>query len=144
MTHPLRYLPLSPILRGYRPLSVILDDAERFLTDLTQQAAETETAYIYTIELPGFKRDQVIVEVLEIADGIHLSIRAAKNGAASVWTQSNGGVVDSANCRSHTITLPSDADSTKVEAKLEDGLLVITVQKLAKPTPPAPRKVTVS
>lgn len=144
MNHPMIQRPLSGVLRGYRDISAVLDDAEAFLTDLTQQADETETAYTYTIALPGFKREHLIVEVLEIAESTHLSIRAAKHGATGVWTQSNGGVVNSANCRSRSITLPTDADSTKVEAKLEDGLLVVTVQKLTKPTPPAPRKVTVN
>ncbi len=134
-THPL----FSRRFDGSRTISTVLDGLDAFLRDLDQsgglswprgfapaEGSETDTSYAYTLVLPGFKRDQVTVEE---AEG-DLTVTAISRHANRKATR--------------TISLPTDADPSKVEAKLEDGILSIVVQKLAKPTPPAPRKVTVS
>ncbi len=142
-THPL----FSPPLRGFRTLSAVLDDAGAFLDDLEASARayridlttreETDTAYTFTVALPGFKKADVEIAVEEHAHQV--VIAAKRGGVGRVWSQKGD-----PEMVTRTITLPTDADSTKVEAKLEDGLLRVTVAKVAKPTPPAPRKVTVS
>ncbi len=126
-------------------ISALLDGVDAFLRDLDQsaqtaykpsdEAHQTDTSYIYTLVLPGFKRDQVTVEVQ--AQDIVLDRLQHALVVTAIGTHVDRKV-------SRVITLPLDADSTKVEAKLEDGILTVTVAKIAKPTPPAPRKVTVS
>lgn len=145
--HPLFLSPSSRVLRGYRAVSSILDDIDVIWSSpkpLLFDTDETETAYTFTCVLPGFKKDEVSVEVREgayLSEFLYLSIVAAKGSAKGVQTRTNDGVVNATNCLSRTITLPSDADSTKVEAKLEDGLLTLTVAKLVAAQP---RKVTIS
>ncbi len=136
--------PFSRDLRSSRPLWSTLGAFDAILSDLEASAQEhridlttreeTDTAYVHTIELPGFKRDQVTVQVEE--EG--LSLRTILFNGVTVTAERDDRKV------TRTITLPTDADSTKIEAKLEDGILTVTVAKVAKPTPPAPRKVTVN
>lgn len=99
----------------------IFEDLARSFESARFEADETDTAYSFTIALPGFKREQVTIEV---TDDQILSVKATK-GEHTV---------------SRAITLPYNADAQKVEAKLEDGLLTITVGKIPQPTP---RKVEV-
>ena len=124
-----------------RSISASLDAFDAILSDLARPlshawegrfiSGETDTTYTYTTALPGFKRDKVSVEV---EDGGYVRVTASRVNAND----------DQHSVFDRTIALPEDADPTKVEAKLEDGILTVSVAKLAKPTPPAPRKVTVS
>ncbi len=120
-------------LTDSRQFPATLSAFDAILSDLnlglsrSSHVKETDTTYVATIELPGFKRDQVHVEV---EDEGYVTVLATHS--------------DEDRSVSRVITLPTDADPTKVEAKLEDGILTVTVAKVAKPTPPAPRKVTVS
>ncbi len=132
-------------------ISTLLDDVDAFLRDLDRSAAhpflgyhgfdETDVAYVFTFALPGFKKTDVDISVKD--DHRMVVVNAQRGGFLNVWTQSNPGGLPKQSVE-RIINLPEDADLTKVEAKLEDGLLTVTVQKVAKPTPPAPRKVTVS
>lgn len=141
----LRSQPLSRVLHDSRPLWTTLDAFEAITDDSTRpyrgpwiDANETDTAYTFTIELPGFKRDQVSVKVDEQFVSTNVGSTIVVSATRTNKNDDAHRVVD------RTIALPTDADPTKVEAKLEDGLLSIVVAKVAKPTPPAPRKVTVS
>ncbi len=152
--HPL----FSRRFDGSPTISTVLDGLDAFLRDLDQsddpnwsrgygpyEAVQSDTAYTYIITLPGFKRDQVTVQVQEGHDGPYIAISAQRGGFLKVWSQTNpDGSAGKDKHVEHVITLPTDADPTKVAAKLEDGILTVTVAKVAKPTPPAPRKVTVS
>lgn len=117
----------------WRALDAFLDDLDHSAHDRIVLDDETDTAYTVSLALPGFKRDQVAVEVL---DGV-LSVTAAKAGA----NPAHGDEAYARNRVSRSIALPSDVEAGKIEAKLEDGLLTLTLPK----TPAAvPRKVAVS
>lgn len=127
----LRSQPISRVLRDSRPLWTTLDRFDEILADLGDSfhesrftANEADTAYTFTVALPGFKKGDVEIEVSEEA---YLTVRAGTRGER--------------RCVERTITLPTDADTTKVEAKLEDGLLSLVIQKLEAAKP---RKVTVN
>ncbi len=89
-THPL----FSPPLRGFRTLSAVLDDAGAFLDDLEASARayridlttreETDTTYTFTVELPGFKKDEVNVQVQDGHDGPYVAILAQRGGFLKV------------------------------------------------------------
>lgn len=81
---------------------------------------ETEDAYILTLELPGFKQENLDINLERSV----LTVSAKRDQRS--YEQS--------------VTIPEGVDSEKIEAKLEDGLLRITLPKaeLAKP-----RKVVV-
>lgn len=85
-------------------------------------ADETEDAIVLTLPLPGFKKDDVNIEVDHQA---HLTV-SAKRGTHQV---------------SRTVTLGDQVDTEAVSAKLEDGLLSITVPKKAQAKP---RKIAVA
>lgn len=88
------------------------------------EADESKDAYAFTVELPGFKKDQVSIE---IQDDVYLVVTATGSHAKQKI--------------SRNIALPADAEASKIEAKLEDGLLTVVIQKAVKPTP---RKVVVN
>ncbi len=129
MTHPSALLPtfrfrtISPHSEAFRSLwsgFAALDEALSDLDDVpTFRKARDGVSYTLNVPLAGYKRDQVTVEVLD--------------GVLTVATQGH----DS----SLAYYLPKDADPTKVEAKMEDGLLLVTVQKVIAPKP---RKVEVN
>jgi len=73
-----------------------------------------------TLELPGFKQSEIDVK---LEKGI-LTV-AAKNARNEV---------------SQSITVGSDIDGEKVEAKLEDGILTLTLPKLESAKP---RKIAI-
>ncbi len=123
---PLRSQPISRLLGRSH---VIWDDWNGFDAIWNDpyhyrfEADESDTAYSFTLTLPGFKKNDVEIEVSEEA---YLTVCATRGESHKV---------------SRTITLPSDADTTKVEAKLEDGLLTLTIAKVIAAQP---RKVTVN
>ncbi len=125
----LQSYPISTRLPAFRSLWSSFDALERVLCDHdcvpfdgVQVADETDAAYTFTLALPGFKKGDVAVEVSR--EGT-LSISASRGGHNA----------------SRSVTLPTDVDLDKVEAKLEDGLLTLTLPKVAAAVP---RKVTVN
>lgn len=120
----------SPLFGDLRdtidPFLQIFTDLEHSYAVGRWEAEETKDAYVFTIPLPGFKREEVDIQLLDY----HLSVRAEhkdpKRGSQHIQRE---------------ITLAHDIDLAKVEAKLEDGLLTVTVGKLA---PKSPRKVPVT
>lgn len=82
--------------------------------------SENDTSYILTLELPGFKQSHLDIELEDYV----LSVLAKKDGAEV----------------SESVDLPIDADVEKIEAKIEDGILTITVGKIEQVKP---RKIQV-
>ncbi len=131
------HLRSQPLSRVSSVLRANLDAFDAIADDLAHaygnaRVEDNDTAYTITIALPGFKREEVSVEV----ENTYLTISASRGGGKVEGTQTKTG-----QSTSRTITLPSDTDPTKVEAKMEDGMLTLQIAKLAQP---APRKVVVS
>ena len=80
--------------------------------------------YSSEFQVPGFKKEHVTIELKERV----LSLKASRE---------DGKYTD----RVKTLTLPSDADETNIAAKVEDGILAITVAKIA---PPVAKKIVVN
>lgn len=113
-----------------------VDPFSRLFADLTDtalhpriEAEELDESYQLTLTLPGFKRGEIDIEVKR--DGV-LSIKAEQKGVGRKQTLQSV---------QRSITLSPDVDPDKVEAKLEDGILTITVPKA--PTA-RPRRVVVT
>lgn len=78
---------------------------------------ETDEGFVMAVELPGVKKEDLKIEIVEQS----LSISAER--------KRDGGKF------SYRMTLPRLADTSKVEANLEDGVLEIAIPKMeaAKP-----------
>jgi HSP20 family protein len=84
---------------------------------------DTGAAYLIEANLPGVKREDVQLSL----EGRTLKLSAKQavreNNLKTLWHERASGEI------SRTITLPSLINSENVEAKLEDGVLSITVAK---------------
>lgn len=87
---------------------------------------DNDTSYTLSLSLPGFKREEVSVE---IERDNHLAVKAEKGGKAK-----HLGV-------SRSMSLGDEVDPDKVTAKLEDGILTIVC---AKRDLPKPRKIVLT
>lgn len=70
----------------------------------------TDSSYVYTLQLPGFKKDNVEVELKD-----NMLVCRATNNNGTIFQS-----VQVSNC----------IDKSKIEAKLEDGLLYVIFNKL--------------
>ena len=91
---------------------------------------ETENSYELDIDLPGFKKDEVQVD---LKDG-YLTIQAAK-GVDKDEGEQNGKYIRQeryAGACSRSFYVGEDVEPEEVSAKFEDGILTISVPKAAK------------
>lgn len=90
---------------------------------------ETETQYTVTVDLPGVAKEDVKVAI----DGQRVSIEAQ---AAAADKQDGGRVVyreRPAVRYQRSFTLPVEIDEAASQAKLENGVLALTLSKKVKP-----------
>ncbi len=90
---------------------------------------EDEKNYIMKFDLPGIKKDQVKVEV----DNDRLTVRAERKEEREEKTKKKYLSEISYGSYVRTFTLPQTIDEKKVEAKFEDGVLIINVPKSETP-----------
>ena len=91
---------------------------------------ETDTSYELDIDLPGFKKDEVNVE---LKNG-YLTIQAAK-GLDKEEQDKKGKYIRQeryAGACSRSFYVGEDVEPEEVSAKFEDGILTISVPKAAK------------
>ena len=82
-----------------------------------ERISENDSEFTIEILLPGFKKEDVSIKTIDDFLEIH--------GSSSRWEK-----VD----YNKRYTLPDEIDATKIEAKMEDGILVITLpKKVEKP-----------
>jgi len=100
---------------------------------------ETDKTYEIEVQVPGFKEDEINVELSEDSltiSGSKKEEQKEKEGRNTVrreWEQSQF---------SRSIRFAQPIDEKKVEAKLEDGALIIVAPKV-EPTKPKTTKITV-
>lgn len=112
----LRDFHLRPSLREWNVEPRIKMDVE-----------EDDKAYIVKAEIPGVKKEDISVDV----EGNVVSITAELKQETE---QKTGKTLRSERyygAQSRTFTVSHDIDSTKVEAKYADGVLSLTLPKLA-------------
>jgi HSP20 family protein len=92
---------------------------------------ETDGEYAVTVELAGARKEDVTVEC---HDGI-LTIRGEKKSEREEEKEKRRFVERRYGTFSRSFSLPSDADSEKIDAKFENGVLTLTIPKseAAKP-----------
>ncbi len=90
--------------------------------------SETEEAYTIGAELPGVKEKDVEVSVSDdmlVIKGQKEEQREDKDRSRYLSERSFGTF-------QRMFSLPRDADSTKIDARFQDGVLIVTVPKSAK------------
>jgi HSP20 family protein len=112
--------------RFARPMQLSGD----FDSDMRIDVSENDKEYLVTAEIPGAKKDDIRV----VVDGNYVSISAeikkeiedkhAENGHALLKETYRGSM-------QRGFTLASDIDDKNVTAKLEDGVLRLTLPKRA-------------
>ncbi len=91
------------------------------LTDII----ETKDAYVFKIELPGFKKEDIGLEYQNDT----LTIRGERRQEEEVNKEHYHRFERSYGGFQRSFTLPKNADSKRIDASLKDGLLVLTVPK---------------
>lgn len=115
-------LTLSPFNRLFGQLESTLETSYYLLTS---EVTENEQSYVVSLALPGYKKDEVTVDLI---DGDTVVVSALKKGSTR-------------RAVSKSFKLDAQLVDTKgVAAKLEDGLLNITIPKGAATKP---RRITV-
>ena len=74
------------------------------------ELSEKDDSYSFSIELPGFERSEIKI--------------VSKDNTLQVRAEADGG-----KKRQKAISLPTDADPRKTQAKLKNGVLYITIPK---------------
>jgi HSP20 family protein len=92
---------------------------------------EDDGHYVVTAELPGTKREDVTVEL----EGDVLTIRGEKKNEREEKKEKRRFVERSYGTFSRAFTLPSNADSERVNAAFKDGVLTVTIGKRAEAKP---------
>lgn len=85
---------------------------------------EKSDVFVASLELPGYKKDNITIE---ITNDNNLTVEATKNSAR--------------HSVSRSLHLTDELDTSSISAKLEDGVLSITIPKVSKP---APRRIAIT
>ena len=87
---------------------------------------EDEKAYYVEVDLPGVKKEDINVEVKDNVLTIsgERKFKKEEKDKGYIRTESFFGRFE------RRFTLPSDADAEKIEAKVEDGVLHLTIPKV--------------
>lgn len=93
--------------------------------------AETETAFVMRMDLPGLKPEEVEVSVLDD----QLVIRGERTHSASEASERIHRIERSYGSFFRALTLPRTADSEHMDATLEDGVLTLTMPKTEESQP---------
>jgi HSP20 family protein len=128
--------PFGSVLTRVASLSRAMDDV--FAPELSTtwmpplDATESESAYVVTIDLPGIKRENIKIGydrgVLSVT-GTREGEAAEKNGERFYVRERPWGTF------SRSVRFSRDVDSDRIGAKLNHGVLTITVPKAATALP---------
>lgn len=128
--------PFGSVLTRVASLSRAMDDV--FAPELSNawipplDANETENAYIVTIDLPGIKRENI---KLHYDRGV-LTVTGTREGETEQSTNDRFYVRERPlGTFSRSVRFARDVDSDKIEARLDHGVLTITVHKAATALP---------
>ncbi|KAJ1310515.1 hypothetical protein OPQ81_007246 [Rhizoctonia solani] len=107
---------------------------------------EEDTSYTLNIEVPGVKREDMTMHVSEDGRSLTIEGKTEKFGNYLGKTMADGTVVVISRTEkkhsvgtivkfSRTVSLPSYVDGKRIVARLENGILTVTIPKLHTPKP---------
>jgi HSP20 family protein len=92
---------------------------------------ETDDEVVVTVELPGLSAEDVDVSVEDST----LTVSGSRELSSEVKEESYHRSERRYGAFSRAVTLPPQVDTSKVDARFEDGVLTIEVPKIEKATP---------
>jgi HSP20 family protein len=84
---------------------------------------ETDDAFVIHVEVPGFDRDDIKIELM----GRRLTVHAEREEQPTEGTVRSS--TRTRNHLHHEVTLPAEADDEHVEASLDQGVLTVRMSK---------------
>jgi HSP20 family protein len=129
--------------RALRDVDRLLSELEGFawgpqdvFADRGPALTESEDAFTLVLEVPGAGEGDVDVTVHDRVLGVSVSRKGqAPEGFRALRTEREAGSLR------HTLTLPPRVDAEKISARLESGVLTVTLPKIR---PREPRQIPVS
>ena len=100
----------------------ISPSAWRPMTDIH----ETKESYVFKVELPGFKKEDVQVEFT----GDTLILRGERKQEEETKNESCHRLERSYGMFERSFTIPKNIDAKKIDAALKDGILLLTIPKV--------------
>ncbi len=92
---------------------------------------ETKDGYVFKFDAPGMAKEDIELEV----DGNTLTVSGEKKVDKEVKKETYHRFETSGGAFSRSFTLPKNADATKLDAKLKNGILVLQVPKAEEQKP---------
>lgn len=117
-------------------LPTLGDDFKSLRMDIT----ESKDAYNVQVDLPGFSKDDIQIDI----ENNHLTIRAKRNDATEVRDDENRIIRKERHFGEFVRSFYVDnVDQDKIEASLQDGVLKITLPKITPDDDSSSRRIQI-
>ncbi|KDO35890.1 hypothetical protein CISIN_1g046675mg [Citrus sinensis] len=127
MTFPMTEEPFRVLEQT--PLTIVkVADHHQTLALARADLMETPTAHVITLDIPGMKKDNMKIEVEENREGVGEKWHRAERTFGKFWRQ---------------FRMPMSVDLEHAKAHLENGVLRITVPKLAEEKKRQPKIINI-
>lgn len=111
------------------------------MTATPADVKETRNVYIFVIDMPGLKSDQIKVQLEDdnvlVVSGERKRERERDQGVKYLRMERRLGKY------LKKFVLPENADTDKIKAECQDGVLTVTIEKKPPPEPKKPKTVQV-
>ena len=116
----------------YSPLAELYENEKRFFKScFATDISETETDFMIVTDLPGFKKEDIILE----ADGDILTVKATRKSEHDEKDEKNKLIRSERTFGTYERRYDvSNIDVSDLKAKYEDGVLTLTLPKKAPPS----------
>jgi HSP20 family protein len=94
-------------------------------------AYETEEEFVLSVEAPGVERDQIDLQIKNQV----LYIRGQRNPCSELSNQVFYRLERPSGSFERQFSLPEDVDADSVQARLNEGVLTVTLPKRRRPQP---------
>lgn len=136
----MRWDPFRDLLSIQTEVSQLFDENEPVFLGIPRRGSswtpsvdihETEESFVLSVELPGVRKEDVI---LEVKDSV-LSIRGERRQEKEVTEKSVHRIERRCGEFTRAFNVPSNVDASRVKAAYKDGVLQVTLPKVedAKP-----------
>ncbi|MDD8012936.1 MAG: Hsp20/alpha crystallin family protein [Acidobacteriota bacterium] len=87
---------------------------------------ETKDAYVFKVELPGFRKEDIKVEFSNET----LTLRGERKQEEETKNENCHRLERSYGLFERSFTIPKNVDAKKIDAELKDGILLLTIPKV--------------